>query len=45
LAELNKLSINDAADLELAMDTGLSLASLNKPMRKAAKSEGVRPFA
>jgi predicted nucleic acid-binding protein len=41
LAEKHGLSAYDAAYLELAMRLGLPLATLDEPLRKAAKAESV----
>lgn len=41
LAQKHRLSAYDAAYLELAMRLALPLASLDEPLRKAARSEGV----
>ena len=42
LAEKHALTAYDAVYLELALRTGLPLATLDGPLRKAAKDEGVR---
>lgn len=45
LARRHKLSAYDAAYLELALRTGLSLATLDEKLLKAARKAGVRRFA
>lgn len=42
LAELHRLTVYDAAYLELAQRRRLPLASLDEPLRKAAGATGVR---
>ena len=41
LANRHKLTVYDAAYLELAQRRGLPLATLDKDLRQAAKAEGV----
>ncbi|MGP8246689.1 MAG: type II toxin-antitoxin system VapC family toxin [Bryobacteraceae bacterium] len=41
LAHRHKLTVHDAAYLELAQRRGLPLATLDKELRQAAKAEGV----
>ncbi len=41
LAEKHSLTAYDASYLELALRTGLSLATLDAPLSRAAKAEGV----
>lgn len=45
LARRYKLSAYDASYLELALRTGLPLASLDEDLQKAAKKAGVKKFA
>lgn len=45
IARSNRLSVYDAAYLALAMREGLPLATLDKPLAKAARSVGVRLLA
>ena len=45
LARRHKLSAYDAAYLELALRTGLPLASLDEKLLKAARKAGVKRFA
>ena len=42
LAQKHQLSAYDAAYLELAVRLNLPLASLDEPLRKAAKAEGIK---
>jgi predicted nucleic acid-binding protein len=42
LAEKHNITAYDAAYLELAMRLGVTLASLDDPLTKAAKAEGVK---
>lgn len=45
LARRYKLSAYDAAYLELALRTGLPIATLDADLKKAAQAAGVQPFA
>ena len=45
LAERRRLTLYDAAYLELALRTGLPLATLDADLKKAAQAAGVEPFA
>ena len=45
LARRYKISAYDAAYLELALRTGLALASLDEKLLKAARKAGVKRFA
>ena len=45
LARRYKLSVYDASYLELALRTGLPLATLDEDLEKAAKKAGVKKFA
>ena len=45
LARRHKLSAYDAAYLELALRTGLALATLDEKLSKAARRAGVKRFA
>ncbi|MEO8198238.1 MAG: type II toxin-antitoxin system VapC family toxin [Thermoanaerobaculia bacterium] len=45
LARRHKLSAYDAAYLELALRTGLALATLDEKLSKAARKAGVKRFA
>ena len=45
LARRHKLSAYDAAYLELALRTGLPLATLDEKLLKAARKAGVKRFA
>ena len=45
LARRYKISAYDAAYLELALRTGLALATLDEKLLKAARKAGVKRFA
>lgn len=45
LARRHKLSVYDAAYLELALRTGLALATLDEKLSKAARKAGLKRFA